>query len=62
LTNVFIGGGVTSDCREDLSDNPDAWFSGCSNIETIVVSTNNPKYDSRDNCNAIVRTDSNAIV
>lgn len=30
-------------------------FLGCCNLTTIVVEEGNPKYDSRDNCNAIIR-------
>ena len=37
-------------------------FSGCSNIEKISVDPKNPYFDSRDNCNAIIRTDSNTLV
>ena len=33
-----------------------------SNIESIIVSAENTKYDSRNNCNAIIRTDTNALV
>ena len=37
-------------------------FVGCNSIERIVVSKNNPKYDSRDNCNAVIETASNQLV
>ncbi len=37
-------------------------FSSCSNLETIVVDTNNPVYDSRNSCNAIIQTSSNTLV
>lgn len=36
-------------------------FSG-SGLSTIIVSPNNTKYDSRDNCNAIIRTKDNVLV
>ena len=37
-------------------------FSGCSGLTSIVVETGNAKYDSRDNCNAIIETSSNALI
>ena len=38
-------------------------FSGCSkNLETIEVDSNNTKYDSRNNCNAIIETIKNKII
>ena len=37
-------------------------FQGCTNIVSIQVDTNNPVYDSRNNCNAIVKTGQNKLV
>ena len=37
-------------------------FSNCSGLTSIVVESGNPKYDSRNNCNAIIETMSNTIV
>ena len=37
-------------------------FSGCSNLQSVTVDENNPTYDSRDNCNAIIRTEDNTLV
>lgn len=37
-------------------------FQGCTNIVSIQVDINNPVYDSRNNCNAIVKTDQNKLV
>ena len=37
-------------------------FGGCSNIESITVDPGNNTYDSRDNCNAIIRTSDNTLV
>ena len=39
-----------------------AAFSWCSNLESIVVEDGNWKYDSRDNCNAIIETETNTIL
>ncbi len=37
-------------------------FSKCPNLEIIIVDENNPEYDSRNNCNAIIRTSSNTLI
>ncbi|MBO5628520.1 MAG: leucine-rich repeat domain-containing protein [Aeriscardovia sp.] len=37
-------------------------FHGCNNLASIVVESGNTKYDSRDNCNAIVETSSNTLI
>ena len=34
----------------------------CSKLTAIIVDTNNPVYDSRENCNAIIHTSDNALV
>ena len=54
LESVTIPDNVTSIGRSA--------FSGCSSLESIVVGKNNPKYDSRNNCNAIIETSSNTLV
>ena len=37
-------------------------FHGCGNLSTITVSNGNTKYDSRDNCNALIETATNTIL
>ena len=37
-------------------------FGGCSSVANITVASDNPKYDSRDNCNAIIETSSNTLI
>ena len=37
-------------------------FTYCSALESISVDTNNTVYDSRDNCNAVIRTDDNTLI
>ena len=37
-------------------------FAYCSGLTSIKVETGNTKYDSRDNCNAIIKTASNTLV
>ena len=37
-------------------------FSGCSGLTSISVESENPNYDSRNNCNAIIETASNTLI
>lgn len=37
-------------------------FAGCPNLKSVVVEDGNKKYDSRENCNAIVETATNSLV
>ena len=37
-------------------------FSKCSNLTSINVDNNNPIYDSRNNCNAIIETKTNTLI
>ena len=54
LTTVFIPSSVTT-----IGTNP---FVACRNLTSIVVESGNKFYDSRDGCNAIIRTSSNGLV
>ena len=54
LTSVTIGNGVTSIGR--------CIFNECHALSSLTVSVNNPKYDSRENCNAIIETATNTLV
>ena len=54
LTTVKLSAGIT-----DLGDSP---FGGCDNITSFEIDPNNPKYDSRDNCNAIIETATNKLI
>ena len=54
LTAVEIGNSVTS-----IENHA---FSGCSSLTSIVVAEDNPIYDSRDNCNAIIETQTNTLI
>ena len=56
LESITIGPNVTS------IGIGDGLFKGCTNLTTIVVNSNNAKYDSRSNCNAIIETVTNKIV
>ncbi len=37
-------------------------FSGCSSLTTITVAEGNPIYDSREGCNAIIKTSANTLI
>ena len=37
-------------------------FSGCCGLTTMIVEDGNTVYDSRDNCNAIIKTESNELI
>lgn len=37
-------------------------FEGCNNLSSIIVDAKNPVYDSRDNCNALVQTETNTLL
>ena len=40
-----------------------AWaFSGCSGLTSLKVEEGNPKYDSRNNCNAIIESSTNTLI
>lgn len=54
LTTVNIGNSVNH-----IVNNP---FKYCNNLNTIVVNSGNNYYDSRNNCNAIIKTATNELV
>ena len=54
LTSIYIPNPVTT-----IGTNP---FRRCSSIEQIIVDIGNKVYDSRNNCNAIVKTSSNELI
>ena len=54
LTSITIPNSVTS--IENYA------FSGCTGLTNITVETGNTKYDSRDNCNAIIETETNTLI
>ena len=37
-------------------------FKGCTGLETITVGSGNSRYDSRDNCNSIIDTETNTLI
>ena len=54
LTSIIIPKSVTSIGNYS--------FSSCYNIESISVEEGNPIYDSRDNCNCIIKTSENELI
>lgn len=54
LTSISIPKHVTT-----IGESP---FTYCSNLVSIAVENGNPKYDSRNNCNAIIKTGVNVLV
>jgi len=54
LASITIPNSVTSIDRAILAN--------CGSLNSITVSSGNPKYDSRNNCNAIIETSSNKII
>ena len=54
LTSVEIGNSVTS-----IGERA---FNNCFGLISIVVDGNNTKYDSRENCNAIIETETNTLI
>ena len=77
LTSVTIGNGVISigcnafqDCSaltsitipKSVTSIGDEILLRCSALTSIVVESENPNYDSRDNCNALIETASNTLI
>ena len=54
LTSITIPNSVTS-----IEDDA---FRGCTGLTSVVVDGNNTKYDSRENCNAIIETENNTLI
>lgn len=55
LTSITIPASVTSIGNYTV-------FEGCSGLTSIVVESGNTVYDSRNNCNAIIKTSTNALL
>ena len=77
LTSVTILNGVTSigenafwGCKSlksvtipnSVTSIGDGAFYGCESLTSMVVASDNSTYDSRDNCNAIIETETNTLI
>jgi len=58
LTQLYIPQNVVSIKTEEYSP----LLNGCNSLTSIIVDEDNPVYDSRNNCNAIIETASNKII
>ena len=54
LTNISIPDSVTT-IRDRV-------FRGCPSLSSITIDKNNKVYDSRDNCNAIIKTETDTLI
>ena len=52
----------TLNIGESVKAIPNYAFYGCTGLTSIVVDKDNPTYDSRDNCNAIIKTATNTLI
>ena len=77
LTSITLGNSVTdignwafSECSSltsitipnSVTNIKDCAFAGCSSLTSIVVDAENTRYDSRNDCNAIIETLSNTLI
>ena len=70
ITVTVIGWGAFYGCSdlasitipENLTWIEGSAFTGCSGLASIKVESGNTRYDSRDNCNAIIETASNTLM
>ena len=54
LTSIKIGSGTKSIETDS--------FSGCNSLNNIIVDADNTIYDTRENCNAIIKTSNNELI
>lgn len=54
LKTIYIGSG--------LAEIPSLFLKDCTNLEIISVSPNNTVFDSRENCNCLIKTATNSII
>ena len=54
LESIYFGDSVTTIATNVLNNTP--------NLTSLVVSSNNVKYDSRNNCNCLIETSTNKII
>lgn len=61
---AFLGcsGLISIDLPSSITNISNSTFHNCSSLASINVASSNPKYDSRNNCNAIIETATNTII
>ena len=63
LESLYLPSTLFDDPDMNLSNNRlGMYFSGCTNLRSITVDENNPRIDSRDNCNAIIETATDKLI
>ena len=62
LTSLYIPSSVESIATYRNYERPEFPFLDCTNLNSIIVDADNTKYDSRDNCNAIIETSTNTLI
>ena len=67
LKRIHLGsqyGYEDEDPEDDVYQEPIGaeYFKGCYSLESITVDEKNKRFDSRDGCNAIIRTEDNALI
>ncbi|GEM_PF-6962601 len=58
LESIYIPSTVT----HIVDGSVDCTFGGCEVLHSIVVAENNPVYDSRNNCNALIESSTNRLI
>ena len=61
-TNTLIVGCKNTIIPNSVTSIGDGAFYGCSGLTSVTVDKNNGKYDSRNNCNAIIDTSTNKLI
>lgn len=61
LESIFIPNSIISLGKSELHSLQSP-FTGCTSLSKIVVDKQNPVFDSRDNCNAIIEKNTNTLV
>ena len=62
-SGAFSGSGLTTiEIPSSVGFIESRAFSYCSGLASIIVDSENSRYDSRDNCNAIIESDTNELI
>ena len=62
-SDAFTGSGVTAIfIPKTVTSNNSFSFEGCYDLTSIVVEEGHPKFDSREGCNAVIKTSDNKLI